>query len=48
MRVLLYVLDIQDDQSGCSLGFVDIKTKVASQYMLLLLKHNFCFDDNNT
>ena len=28
--------------------FVNIKTKVAFQYMLLILKLNFCFDVNNT
>ena len=40
---------IQGDRSGCSLGLIDIKTKVAFQYMLLILKqHNFCLDINNT
>ena len=39
---------IQGDTSGCSLGFVEVKTKVAFQYMLLILKRDFCFDVNNT
>ena len=39
---------IQGDLSGCSLGFVDIKIKVAFQYMLLTIKRNFCFDVENT
>ena len=36
------------DPSGCSLGFVDNNTKAMFQYMLLILKHIFCFDVNNT
>ena len=39
---------LQVDYSGCLLGLVDIKTKVAFWYMLLILKHNFCLDVNNT
>ena len=35
---------ILGDPSGCLLSFVDIKTKVALQYMLLLPKCDFCFD----
>ena len=38
---------LQGGTSGCSLGFVDIKTKVALQHMLLILKHNLCFDVKN-
>ena len=39
---------VQGDPTGCFPVFVDIKTKVAFQYMLLTLKRNFCFDVNNT
>ena len=39
---------LEGDYSGCSLGLVDIKTKIAFQYMLLLLKRNFSFNINNT
>ena len=38
---------IQGDPSSCSQPPVDIKTKVAFQYMLLILKHNFCCDVNS-
>ena len=41
-------LYVQGDHSGCSLGCVDIKTKVPFQYVVLTLKQNFCFDVNNT
>ena len=37
---------LQGDPSGSSQPPVDIKTKVAFQYMLLILIHNFCFDVN--
>ena len=37
---------VQGDTSGCSLGFVDIKTKVEFLITLLILKLNFCFDVN--
>ena len=39
---------LQGDHSGCTLCLVDMKTKVAFQSMLLLLKHNFCFDGSAT
>ena len=39
---------VQGDHSGCSLGLVDIKTEAEFQYMILILKHNFCFNVNNT
>ena len=39
--------DVQGDHSGCSLGFVDFKTMAVFQYMLLLLKHNLCFDEQH-
>ena len=39
---------VQGEPSGCSLGFIDMKKKVAFQYMLLILNHNFYFDVNNT
>ena len=41
---------IQGDRSGFSRGVVDIKTKVAFQYMHMrpILKHNFSFDVNRT
>ena len=35
---------IQGYPSRCSLGLVDIKTKVVFQYLLLILKRNFSFD----
>ena len=38
---------IKGDHSGCCLGLVDIKTKLTFQYMLIILKRNFCFDVNN-
>ena len=50
--VLLYILclcatfhfEIQGHPSGCSLGFVDIKTKVVLYInIILILKCNFCF-----
>ena len=41
--VLMTIRYVQGDHSGCFLGLVDIKTKVASHYMLLILKCNFCF-----
>ena len=34
---------VQGDTSGGFQPTVDIRTKVAFQYMLLILKHNFCF-----
>ena len=34
---------VQDDHSGCSLGLVNIKTKVASQNIHHILKRNFGF-----
>ena len=37
---------IQGDTSGRTKPPVDIKTKVAFQYMLFILKRNFCFDVN--
>ena len=40
--------EIQGDPSGSSPCFVDIRTKVAFQYMLLKLKFNLCLDVNNT
>ena len=39
---------LQGDQSGLSLGYVDIKTRVAFWYMDLILKHKLCFDVNTT
>ena len=30
---------VQGDHSGCCLGYVDIKTKVAFQYRLLILRN---------
>ena len=35
---------IQGDLSGCSLGFVDIKTMVALKYKVHILQRNLCFD----
>ena len=40
--------NVQVDHSDCSLGLIDIKTKVAFQYMLLIIKHNFCFEVSTT
>ena len=40
------VFPIQGDTSSCSLGLVD--TKAEFYYMLLALKHNFCFGVNKT
>ena len=40
--------EIQGDHSGCSRGLGNIKTRVAFQHKLLILKRNFCFDVNNT
>ena len=39
---------LQDDQSGWLLAFVDIKTRVPSQYWPLILKRNFRFDVKKT
>jgi len=39
---------VQGEHSGCTLGLVVIETKIAFQSMLAKLKHNFCFDVNNT
>ena len=39
-------LRLQGDYSGSSQTPVDIKMKVAYQYMLLKVKHNFCLDVN--
>ena len=41
---------VQGDHSGCSLGLVDIKTKVVFQYMLLtrILKSYLWIDVNST
>ena len=47
-RILHSFNDIQGDHSSCTLGLVDIKTKVPFQYMFLILKHNICFDVNKT
>ena len=38
---------VQGDISGCSIGFVDIETKVVFQCMLLILRRSFC-NVNNT
>ena len=35
---------IQDDPSGFTIGFVDIRTKI----VLIILKCNLCFDVNKT
>ena len=35
---------LQGDHSGCAKPPVDIKTKVAFEYLGLILKRNFCFD----
>ena len=37
---------LQGDHSGCVRPPVDIKTNVAFQYMLIILKHNFWFHAN--
>ena len=37
-------LKLQGDLSGCVMGFVDIKTKVAFQDKSYKLKHNLCFE----
>ena len=37
---------LQGGPSGCTLPFVDIKTKVRSQYKPHILKRNFQFDVN--
>ena len=37
---------LQGDTSGCLKPPVDSTTKVAFQYMGLILKRNFCFDVN--
>ena len=39
---------IQVDTSGCSLGLVDNKTKVAFKCKENILKCNLCFDVNTT
>ena len=46
--IILYSSDIQGDTSHCSLGSVDVKTKVAFQYKEHILKRNFCFHVNRT
>ena len=40
------ILYLQGDHSGCVKPPIDTKTKVAFQYMVLILKRNFCFDVN--
>ena len=40
--------NVQGDPSGCSLGFVDIKTKVEFSYKDHILKRYLCFDVNKT
>ena len=48
-RERVNVVVTQGDHSGCSLGFVDIKAKVAFQYKeYILLKCSLCFDVNQT
>ena len=42
------IMIIQGDHSGCSLGLVDIKTKVVFHNVLLILKCNFCTYVNGT
>ena len=37
---------IQGDHSGCDKPPVDFKTKVAFQYMGLIIKQNFCYEVN--
>ena len=44
----VYLWLLQGDHSGCSLCLVGFKTKVVFQYMLLIVKLNFCFYVNNT
>ena len=39
---------VQGDPSGWSQPPVDMETNVAFQYMLLVLKRNFCFDVNRS
>ena len=39
---------VQGGPSGCTLPFVGFKTKVPSQYSLLILKPNSQFDVNKT
>ena len=46
--ICLLSLPPQGDHSGCSLGFVDNKTKAELSYMDLILKRNLCFDVNTT
>ena len=40
--------EVQGDPSGCTLAFVDVKTKVPLQYSLLILKCNSQFNVNKT
>ena len=40
--------NLQGGPSGCTLPFLDIKTKVPSQYIILILKCNAQFDVNKT
>ena len=42
------ICTLQDDPSGWLLAFVDIITKVLSQYRLLILIYNFQFDVNKS
>ena len=37
---------VEGDQSGCSLGVVDIITKFAIEYEDLIMELNLCFDVN--
>ena len=39
---------LQGEYSGCSLGVVDIKTKVVFQQEDHIIKRNLCFDVNKT
>ena len=44
--IVTKVIRIQGNISRCSQPPVDTKTKVLFWYMGLILKQNYCFDDN--
>ena len=44
----LKITQVQGDHSGCDKHPVDFKTKVAFQYMGLILIRNFCFEANES
>ena len=48
LRIEVNLEHLQSDSSGRLLAYVDIKTKVLSQYRILILKSNIQFDVNKS